>query len=290
MADSKLERLMNVIAFLSDTSVPVTLREIIKTVPGYSENYDTARRTFERDKDVLRSMNFDVQVIEIPSGDKGYKIEKDTTYFDIELSPTQRSILEYALSLYGPDKDLVKTAITKLGGSNPENEIGQVTSLSLPNNFDELYQKCNEKKSISILFKDNWRNITPIRLVARDGYWYCEAIDIDKNAKRTFRLDRIEEIGDTQKEVSSDATLDDDEESIFVELSCHPQLLNQVVREFNGQINSDGHVSVKLSRKEILFARIYEYAGFVSVVEPKHLYDELKELQESLLKDLKVGT
>lgn len=289
MAQQKLERLMNVIAYLSDTDIPVTLREIISTVPGYPENYDTARRAFERDKETLRSMNFDIQVIEVPNGDKGYKIIEDTTYFDIELSPSQRSILEYALSLYGPDKELAKNAVTKLGGSNPENEIDQITSLPLPDNFEELYKRCLNKEPIAIFFKGSWRNIVPERLIARDGYWYCESKDLDKSASRTFRIDRIEEIKDVTSDSIPEGMQDDIvEEGINIILKCHPRLLEQVTREFNGTADkNENTVSLVVTRTEMLITRIYDYAGFVSIIEPAYLKAELLESQKTLLATLK---
>lgn len=281
---------MNLIAYLSDTSRPLVLRDIVETVPGYPESYDAARRAFERDKEDLRAMNFGLQVMETPTGETGYQIVKDSTYFDNALSPYQRSIVQYALSIYSPDKNLAANAVTKLGGANPENEISEITSLGLPDTFEELYQRCLAKKPISILFKDQWRVILPKKLIARAGYWYCESFDEDKQEPRTFRIDRIEEIKDASTSFTSGEAISPEieiDESINVVLKVHPKLITQVSELYNGEIGNDNEtVKFSIPRKELLLNKLYDYAGFVSVLEPKELRDEIINSQSELIEIL----
>ena len=62
---TKVERLINLVAILSDTMRPLTQHEIVNTVPGYNLNTKaTSRRTFERDKDELRNLGFDISTDE----------------------------------------------------------------------------------------------------------------------------------------------------------------------------------------------------------------------------------
>ena len=50
-----LERLLNLVGLLLETRVPLTFEQIRETLEPYrQENVDSAKRMFERDKDVLR--------------------------------------------------------------------------------------------------------------------------------------------------------------------------------------------------------------------------------------------
>src|SRR5438132_1063198 len=50
-----LERLLNLVGLLLETEYPMTFEEIRRTLPAYGgDNLDSAKRKFERDKDILR--------------------------------------------------------------------------------------------------------------------------------------------------------------------------------------------------------------------------------------------
>src|SRR2546427_10011534 len=50
-----LERLLNLVGLLLETERPMTFEEIRRTLPAYGgDNLDSAKRKFERDKDILR--------------------------------------------------------------------------------------------------------------------------------------------------------------------------------------------------------------------------------------------
>ncbi len=282
MAQARLERLMNVVAYLSNTRRPLTLKEIVSTVPGYPESVGAARRAFERDKEDLRAMNFDIALEDTPEGESGYRIRKENTYFDVKLTSAQRSIVEYALALYGPEKQLAENAVTKLGGMNPENIVGEVTSLALPAMVDELYSAASGNKSVCITFRGEERVITPQRIIARSGYWYVQAHDHNKNERRTFRIDRIsevKEVGDQPIVSKVSETIETSEsESVAFVVRVHPSLVEQFCATWSGSYDAAiDTVKFIIPRKELFLTRLYEYSGFVAVLEPHEIAKEVDE-------------
>ncbi len=280
MANNRIERLMNLVAFLSDTKRAITLREIIATIPGYPESLKSARRAFERDKEDLRAMNFDIQVLDTPDGESGYRILKETTYFNVKLTSAQRSIVEYALSLYGPQESIANAAVTKLGGMNPENIVGEVTSLAMPDMVDELYAAATAKRNVVITFKNSQRHISPQRIIARAGYWYVQAHDLDLNESRTFRIDRISDVENSRGEYHAlDAEIVDEDidASIHISVRVHPALIEQFCATWSGTYDEENDlVRFSISRTELFLSRLYEYSGFVAVIEPVELVEEIE--------------
>jgi predicted DNA-binding transcriptional regulator YafY len=280
MADKKIERLMNLIAYLSDAKTPKTLREIIETVPGYADSVDAARRAFERDKEELRSMNFDIVLQENPNGDAAYFINKESTYYDVDLSAMQRNIMQYALEIYSPSSALAASALSKLGGMNPENEIQDVTSLPMPELIDDLYEACAQGDAVDITFRDTIRTVLPQKLIARQGYWYLETLDLGINEKRTFRADRISAITKSTRQQGSESSLhladDDTDEHQQIVVRVHPHLRKQFCQTWNGEYNdATDEVSFQLMRNEIFLSQLFEYSGFVSVLSPSSLQTEI---------------
>lgn len=287
MAQARLERLMNVVAYLTETRRPLTLREIVETVPGYPESISAARRAFERDKEELRAMNFDVALEETPNGESGYRIHKENTYFDVKLNSAQRSVVEYALSLYGPEKKIASNALTKLGGMNPENEIVGINSLPMPEIIDDIYEIISKKKSIEILFKNVKRKILPRKIIARSGFWYLEAFDLDKKQSRTFRIDRIEKMSafedgaNSGEENIDDVLLDEDDETIKITVQINPSLVDHFCQTWNAKQGVEKNLATfTVTRPEIFLARLFDYSGFVTVVDPP----EVRKLVEDSFK------
>ena len=65
----KLERLLNLTAALLHAETPLTAEDLRTRVGGYPEAKVAFRRTFERDKDDLRSMGMPLRVETVPGVD-----------------------------------------------------------------------------------------------------------------------------------------------------------------------------------------------------------------------------
>ncbi|HYX80342.1 MAG TPA: DNA-binding transcriptional regulator, partial [Actinomycetota bacterium] len=79
-----LERLVNLVALLLDSRRPLTFEEIRERMPeGYpQEDEDSAKRMFERDKDLLRDIGVPIEAVATDAWDveRGYVIRKDRYY------------------------------------------------------------------------------------------------------------------------------------------------------------------------------------------------------------------
>lgn len=290
---NKTERLINLIAILSDTMRPLTQSEIVSTVPGYkAEVKSTSRRTFERDKDDLRKLGFDITQTPTPDGEYGYRINKNNTFYSVSLSGAQRNIVQCALAMYSPSEETSAKSLTKLGGANPENELENVISLSMPENVDSLFEYCSKSASISFNYRDETRRVRAKKLLAKSGYWYLECLDLDKNQIRNFRVDRLSNIVQIEVNLDSDPKLEHDtsddtfDSDIVVIVKVHKDLQKKFAKDWNAKENAEGNFEFRVPRKEIFEIRYFDYVGYVKVLEPQELREALDNIFDLAIANL----
>ena len=78
-----LERLLNLVGLLLETRTPLTFEQIRETLEPYrQENVDSAKRMFERDKDILRDYGVPLELVDTDAWgtEQGYRIPKDQYY------------------------------------------------------------------------------------------------------------------------------------------------------------------------------------------------------------------
>ena len=116
---TKLERLLNLTAALLETRKPMSAAHIRRRVPGYPEDVNSFRRTFERDKDDLREMGIPLEMARLedtPGTPEGYWIPADEYYLrDPGLAPDELAALHLATRVM--DAEATTEALWKLGGS-----------------------------------------------------------------------------------------------------------------------------------------------------------------------------
>ena len=119
----KLERLLNLTAALLHASHPLTADELRQRIGGYPESKASFRRSFERDKDELRSMGVPIRVQTVPGTDppiEGYAIDADDyAGLDLHLEPDELAALHLATNLVRLDGG-IGDALLKLGGVDDE--------------------------------------------------------------------------------------------------------------------------------------------------------------------------
>jgi len=91
-----LERLVNLVALLLESTRPLTFDQIRDAMPeAYAQQeVATAKRMFERDKDILRDVGVPIEVAGTDAWDveQGYTIPKDRYYLpEIDLTPEEIS-------------------------------------------------------------------------------------------------------------------------------------------------------------------------------------------------------
>jgi proteasome accessory factor B len=196
-----IERILNLLAFLLTVGRPVSAEEIRYTVKGYDQPSDEAfRRTFERDKDLLRTLGVplllthtDVWEVEL-----GYVIPTDDyEIVDPGLSDEERSALllaAQAVTFGGQSTEAA--AIFKLGGATSVS--GGAVAADLGHDLQllgDFFEAVTERRRVLFTYKDKPRTVEPYGLGHRFGHWYLLAPELGQtDIVKAFRLDRMGQI------------------------------------------------------------------------------------------------
>ena len=112
-----LERLLNLVGLLLETRMPLTFEQIRATLEPYGqENVDSAKRMFERDKDILRDYGVPLELVDTDAWgtEQGYVIPKEKYYLP-EISFTPEELGALLVAAQGVRKDSpAEEAVRKL--------------------------------------------------------------------------------------------------------------------------------------------------------------------------------
>ena len=207
----RLERLLNLLAALIYTERPLRREEIHERVPGYPERDESFRRQFERDKETLRQMGVPISVEPLiahsPEQGTGYRVhQRDYAMSDPGLTTEELTALHLAASSVRFLGEDAKGAIRKLGGvpagaaAGPAEAEVEVPGVEY---LEACFAAIAGNRHLSFRYKGDTRTVVPARLAFRSGRWYLATWDVDRQAERLFRLDRMEspEVGDPAAEV-----------------------------------------------------------------------------------------
>lgn len=193
---SKLERLLNLTAALLTTARPLAAAELARRVPGYPEDKVAFRRSFERDKEVLREMGIPLEVAPVPGVDPpvdGYRIAPEQYALrDPGLEPDEVAALHLATVAVRVDGLTGSEALWKLGGAPGERGARPVAQLPATPELAPLFRAVAERAPATFGYRGEQRSLEPHRLTFARGRWYVEGHDRDRDELRQFRLDRIE--------------------------------------------------------------------------------------------------
>ena len=190
---SKAERLTNLVTALLDLGRPMTVREIVDPVngvPGYPADFASARVQFERDKKELREDGVEIETI--GSGDDGrYRIDPASYYLpDLGLSEDEAVALNLAATrvrLDGHDPD---EALLKLDGFGVDGP--PLVALPSDARLPVLFAAIRDRALVTFTYHGVAREVAPLGLLCRDGFWYVAGDDHTRPGRKVFRVDRIE--------------------------------------------------------------------------------------------------
>ncbi len=191
----RLERLTDLVLVLLHARRPLTLDEIAREVPGYPESHDARRQAFERDKRLLRDEGVPV-VTEAVTGHEqfGYRISPDAFYLpDLGLTPEEQAALHLAVAGVHLGDPSGRDALLKLGASGVA-EARPVAALVPPPALVPLFDAVRSGAEVAFTYHAERRAVAPAGLWFRGGRWYLVGWDRAKEASRTFRVDRIEDV------------------------------------------------------------------------------------------------
>ncbi len=201
-----LERLVNLVALLLESRRPLTFDDIRAKLSQAYEHPDvnSAKRMFERDKDVLRDIGVPIEVVPIDvwDADQGYTILKDRYYLpEISFTPEEISAL-FVAARSGGDAS-AEDAVRKLlsgaeagvfsglaGTGLGEGSAGGDPRLTL------LAEAVASSRRVRFPYRTARgeaaeRTVDAHGLVVRGGHWYLVGRDLDRSEIRSFRVSRI---------------------------------------------------------------------------------------------------
>lgn len=189
----RLERLTDLVLVLLHTGRPLTLDEIAREVPGYPEGHDARRQAFERDKRLLREDGIPVVTEPVEGPDQyGYRIDGAAFYLpDLGLLPDEQAALHLAVAGVQLGDPSGRDALLKLGAAGLA-EARPVAALVPPEALVPLYDALRTHAEVGFSYRGAARSVAPAGLWFREGRWYLVGWDRDRQAARTFRVDRVE--------------------------------------------------------------------------------------------------
>ncbi|MCE0487684.1 helix-turn-helix transcriptional regulator [Ornithinimicrobium sediminis] len=209
-AAAKTERLLNLTICLLYTRQPLSKSRIRTLVPHYADSSDEAfDRMFERDKDELRELGVPLrtEVIDAFFDDEvGYRVDqREYRLPEIDFTPDELAVVGLAsrawsqASLAGP----AAQALRKLQAAGLERDEAGVSGIepllhTTEPAFEQVRRAVLTRTPLRFTYRGGGagvvtqRHVHPWALTSWHGRWYLTAHDVDRDAPRVFRLDRVE--------------------------------------------------------------------------------------------------
>jgi proteasome accessory factor B len=197
----RLSRLLKLVATLSETSRPMTARELRDEVGGYDEGDEAFKRTFARDKEELRELGVEIDVVERSDLDPpvlGYRIPRSSFALrDPGLEPDETAALQLAASLVRLEGLAGDDGLWKVSGAAPgAAAVPSTPGSALPATpqLTTLFAAVAERRITRFAYRGRRREVEPYRLHFGRGRWYLLARQREETDAKHFRLDRIDDV------------------------------------------------------------------------------------------------
>jgi proteasome accessory factor B len=207
MAPRKTERILNLTICLLVSGRYLSKSRIREAVEGYHNLSDAAfERTFERDKDELRSLGVPIEVGSFDplfDDEPGYRIlSSEFALPPIELDAEEAAVVGVAARVWqhASMAESTRSAISKLRAAGVEPDASQLAALepsvqaSEPG-FEVLWNAVLDRTRVSFTYRDGSpRTVEPWGLTSYKGRWYVIGRDVDRQANRMFKLSRMTDL------------------------------------------------------------------------------------------------
>lgn len=211
----KEDRLFSLILALVSSREGLTKTEILKTVRGYSDQFDyngnaSLDKMFERDKDEIRSMGVIIDTLELPEEEgqthnirysisrRNYDFPEGLTFTSDELTLINVAATAWREASLSADSRHALTKIKSLGVSANDPLIGVAPHIRTNERAFAAIEEALENELILTFnylkpgqTKPQSRTASPLAMLNWGGLWYVLAYDFDAEAERTFLLKRI---------------------------------------------------------------------------------------------------
>jgi proteasome accessory factor B len=200
-----LERLVNLVALLLESRRPLTFDEIREKLGEAYEHGDvnSAKRMFERDKDVLRDIGVPIEVsaTDVWDAEQGYTIAKERYYLP-EIRFTAEEITALAVAARSGSDTAAEDAVRKLLSGATEGilatlpaDVGPVTETATET-LTAAAEAVAGSRRVRFAYRtasgaSGERTVDAYGLAVRGGHWYLVGLDRDRDEVRSFRLSRV---------------------------------------------------------------------------------------------------
>jgi proteasome accessory factor B len=198
-----LERLVNLVALLLEAKTPLTFDQIRdKLSEGYAHaDQSSAKRMFERDKDVLRDIGVPIEVVATDAWEveQGYVIDKERYYLpEISFTPEEISAL-FVAARWGGDpsaEDAVRKLLSATGTGILAGLGGSGLGGTGEPNLSPAAEAVAAQRAVRFGYRTSRgevaeRTVDPFGLAIRGGHWYLVGQDRARGEIRSFRLSRV---------------------------------------------------------------------------------------------------
>lgn len=195
-----VERLVNLTVALLETRRPLTFEELRRRT-GYYPQSDaaSARRMFERDKEALRAMGVPVETRQdFGMDDPGYLIDRRVYELrDVGLDAEEVAALALAVDMLGPEDGALALAKVAARAPDPVPIDAPPTRVGIPvSDVDRLAPAIVERRRVRFGYRTadgrtGERTVEAYGVVRRRRAWYLVGRDVDRDALRGFRFDRM---------------------------------------------------------------------------------------------------
>lgn len=198
------ERVMDLLIALLNTRTRMSKAQIRSAVRGYSDAR-AFERTFERDKDLLRTIGVPIVVERdhVHEDDVGYRIDLEASPNPVhEFTPEEIGVLSVAASMFSDLqwRSVAGRGVTKVRGLGP-GTLHQPPPVHLAlrppeTSFEAITEAMARRRAVQFDYEAlssprSRRHVQPWRILARNRAWYVVGFDLDRGASRAFRLSRI---------------------------------------------------------------------------------------------------
>ncbi len=206
-AAAKTERLLNLVIALLSTRQPLSRARIREAVPAYSDNDEAFERMFERDKDELRALGIPLRTEPIDpffDDEPGYRIDqREYALPELAFEPDELAVIGLAsrawsqASLAGPAAQALRK-LEAAGVVRDEASVAGIEPLLRTSEpaFETVRDAVLSRTPIRFDYRGGTgdltgRHVRPWSLTSWHGRWYVTGHDLDRDAPRVFRLDRV---------------------------------------------------------------------------------------------------
>lgn len=208
MSAAKTERLMNLFIALVVARHPVPKVRIRELYYGDATSDAAFEKTFERDKEELRSLGVPIEVASLDGffeDEVGYRIRPEEAQLtDVDLAPDEAAVVGLATRVWeqATMADAATEAVRKLQAAGVRVDTSAV-DIALPRvradepEFEVFLNAAHERREIRFAYRGprdaepKPRRLQPYGVVRYSGRWYVAGHDLDREADRVFRLSRV---------------------------------------------------------------------------------------------------